>query len=232
MVKKRAPVARETPEERTARLAAAHAEGERMRAEKKADEERRALAYNAMLADLKMPERRYNPQVANFPLWELVRRWEKRREETALGGRGHWLTDREFVMGYPLPEFQRPPVWKEEQQASFIESIWLGLSPGSYVVNDFHHGEWVKAEDREGLHPYFWLLLDGQQRLRAIQAYLEGKFKVLGYHWSDLNELEHRRFGDTQFARVSVYLTTDEQLRDFYNRMNFGGTPHTEEQRA
>jgi Protein of unknown function DUF262 len=233
--KKTDPYANETPEERQARYKLADEERARVAQEKKDAEIAQKAAVEEAIRNFKMPPRRFNPQVANFPMGELIRRFVRAGEEgeTSLGEKRQWLTDREFVMGYPLPEFQRPPCWKEEQQISFIESIWLGLSPGSYVVNDFHHGEWVKLKDgREGLHPLFWLLIDGQQRLRALQAYLEGEFKVFGFRWDELNRLEQRRFEGVQFPRVSVYLTNETELRDFYNRMNFGGTPHTEDQRA
>jgi hypothetical protein len=42
-----------------------------------------------------------------------------------------------MVMGYPLPEWQRPLRWTQEQQTRFLESIWLGIPFGFYVVNKF-----------------------------------------------------------------------------------------------
>lgn len=72
-----------------------------------------------------------------------------------------------------LPPFQRPPVWTVAQQIRLIESFWIGLPVGSYVVN----------EDDDGISPTYaydrWLL-DGQQRWAAIIAYVNDAFPVFG----------------------------------------------------
>lgn len=130
------------------------------------------------------------------------------------------------LMGFILPPFQRPLVWTDEQKIRFIESIWLGYHIGTYVVNSH---KWI---DKDTPHPYDYLLLDGQQRIATIRDYVNDEFPVFGYLYSELTIVDVRKFKSTVFIRSTVNLKTDEELRELYNRLNFGGTAHTEEQRA
>lgn len=61
-----------------------------------------------------------------------------------------------------IPSFQRDFVWKPQQSSHLIESLLLGLPvPGIFLSKD----------EKERL-----LVVDGQQRLRTLQAFYEGKF--------------------------------------------------------
>jgi len=131
-----------------------------------------------------------------------------------------------YVMGMPLPPWQRGLVWNEQQQRRFIESAWLGMHLGMVVINGRRH----TADD--GLHPLSGLLLDGQQRLAAIDAYVRSRFAVSGHYWRDLAPHERARFARTPFTRCEVSLWDEARLRDLYDRMNFGGTPHAPHERA
>jgi len=121
--------------------------------------------------------------------------------------------------GLRLPPFQRPALWTPAQQISFIESAWSGYSLGEVVIT-------------ETADPVFdRLIIDGQQRLGAVAAYLAGAFPVFGFRWSDLDPAEQRIFGqDTVISvfRLSEGLTWP-LLEDIYTRMNYGGTPHRPE---
>lgn len=133
------------------------------------------------------------------------------------------LAGRRSVMGFPLPPWQRPFVWTETQCVKFIESAWLGLNLGTYSFNQ--PDSLNKKLDG--------LLIDGQQRMRAIERYLDDEFPVFGYRWSEVTEVDRRRF-DMSVA-FHAYITSSEDedwLRSYYDLMNFGGTPHTEGQRA
>lgn len=129
-------------------------------------------------------------------------------------------------MGLPLPPWQRGLVWSTTQQQRFIESAWLGLHLGMVVVNGVRHSK------RGTLHPLSGLLLDGQQRLAAIEAYLDSRFAVSGHYWHQLAAHERARFARTPFTRCEVSVWDEARLRDLYDRMNFGGTAHTPDQRA
>lgn len=126
------------------------------------------------------------------------------------------------VMGYFLPTWQRGLVWTEAQKVAFIESAWRGLSLGTYTYN------------QAGLHsPYDNLLIDGQQRLHAVECYLDDQFPVFGYRWSEVTIVDRRFWEMTCHFSSYVTETEDESyLREYYNLTNFGGTAHKETERA
>lgn len=128
---------------------------------------------------------------------------------------------RRRVMGFPLPEWQRPLVWSESQKMRFIESIWLGMPLGTYTLNFLEAG-----------HPLDGLVIDGQQRLAAIEDYVEDRLVVFGGRWSDVSIEDQRRFKATTFARYETRSYEEDFLRRYYDLMNFGGVPHEQDQRA
>jgi hypothetical protein len=131
-------------------------------------------------------------------------------------------TGRRTIMGYVIPDWQRPLVWDESQMISFIESAWRGLPLGTYTYNRDYAGS-----------PYDNLLIDGQQRLYALQCYLEDKFEVFGYRWSEITAVDRRFFSySTPFSSYIMDSSDEKILREYYTLMNFGGTTHTEDQRA
>lgn len=169
----------------------------------------------------KMPEPVMHGSTGNFTMGELVL---NHREPFHERYPGFWPEDAQWLLGFILPPFQRPPVWSVEQSTRFIESAWLGFHLGHYVVNETNRARRPGSTD-------LWLI-DGQQRLRAIKAYLDDEFPVLGHRWSDLDSLEQWAFKNTAFARTSIRESDEAKLRDLYNRLNFGGVAHTEDQRA
>ncbi len=130
----------------------------------------------------------------------------------------------EWLGAFVLPPFQRPPVWSMEQNIRFLESCWLGYDIGRYTIVQ-RHGK---------LDRWDMCLIDGQQRVRALLGYMGNMFPIFGYHFNEVTERDRRHFQNLVFARA--VLTDDDldepKLRDIYNRLNYGGTPHTEDQRA
>lgn len=129
------------------------------------------------------------------------------------------------LLNLVLPPWQRPSVWTEQQQVTFIEGIFLGLGAGFYVVNgsDFN---------QDGSEKYMsgWLI-DGQQRITAIARFIRGEISVFnGVHYADLTRAQRfGRFDNVVFNRYELNYQGDEQvLKSIYRRLNFGGTPHTE----
>lgn len=116
----------------------------------------------------------------------------------------------EFV----IPDFQRGFVWTHQQSVRFIESLWLDIPVGSYMVN------------RMLGHPYDNYLIDGQQRIMAIHLYVTNQIEVLGYTYNNLPDLDKRRFRNLIFPRTEIQETDLSRLKEIYNRFNFGGTPH------
>jgi uncharacterized protein with ParB-like and HNH nuclease domain len=125
-------------------------------------------------------------------------------------------------MGFVLPDWQRGLVWTGAQKVSFIESAWLGIPLGTYSYNQADLGS-----------PNDGLLIDGQQRMSAIQDYLEGQFPVFGLLFADVPLREKRRWEmSTLFACYITETENEAYLRDYYNLTNFGGTAHSEAERA
>lgn len=126
------------------------------------------------------------------------------------------------VMGYCLPTWQRGLVWTRAQQIAFLESAWRGLSLGTYTYNQAGIGS-----------PLDNLLIDGQQRMHAIQCYLDDDFPVFGWHWSEVTIVDRRMWEMTVHFNSYVTETEDEEyLKSYYNLTNFGGTAHKESERA
>lgn len=134
-----------------------------------------------------------------------------------------------YVMGYPLPDWQRGLVWTDEQCIKLIDSIWRRASIGSFMIN--------VVDDTLEPHPYDGLLLDGQQRLHAIQRYLNDEFSTKDIngnevYWSDLPLVCQRRFKNSHFSSIHVNCKSRAKLIEIYNTLNFGGVKHTEAERA
>jgi hypothetical protein len=130
------------------------------------------------------------------------------------------------VLGFKLPEWQRQAVWSDAQSARFLESVWRGANIGAYMLNH--------SMTRDDVHN---VLIDGQQRLRALARYWNGEIAVLGddgnfYLWTDLVEREHAHFLRISFPWISTAYDSDAIMREAYDRHNFGGIAHAENERA
>lgn len=140
-----------------------------------------------------------------------------------------------WVMGYSIPPFQRGDVWSEEQMVRFVESANRGLFLGTYTVNASFGLSEAKRIDEKGNEYYYgdgWLL-DGRQRLTALQTFFDDGFKVKGMLWSEIPENERRGFlMNTKFTVYETRLSNDLAMRELYDLMNFGGTVHELSQRA
>lgn len=147
---------------------------------------------------------------------------------------GYWDQSQPRAGPWFLPPFQRPPVWSDQQKIRFVESAFLGISLGSLVIVDALHCP-MPAADRFAATDRW--LLDGQQRVSALLAYRHDKITVfqgtgVEHRWSDLGEIERRRFHHIQIGLVKVQTDDPTYCREIYDRLNFGGTVHTEGHRA
>lgn len=151
----------------------------------------------------------------------LVRRLQ--RNEIKIPNFGHGDDSLELL------GFQRGFVWRRPQMDRFIESLLLGFPiPGIMLVQQL---------DKR------YLVLDGQQRLRTLQAFYEGvhngkvfslenvalEFKGLTY--KTLNPQQKRTINNT-FIQATIVRTdgTRESLDSVYQvfeRLNSGGTQLT-----
>lgn len=133
------------------------------------------------------------------------------------------------LLSLVLPPWQRKEVWTEDQKRRFIEGIFLGLGTGYYVINGMDYDDDGKSRPMSG-----WLL-DGQQRITAIRDFTMDLLPIFdGIRFSDLDEItRRRRFNRVTFPCFELEYCNDETtLQELYDRLNFGGTPHLESERA
>ncbi len=125
-----------------------------------------------------------------------------------------------------LEGFQRRFVWTKSQSDKFIESLLLGLPvPGIFLVK--------QADGR-------LLVLDGQQRLRTLQAFYKGILKTREYTLDKVQkqydglsyqtlDVEDRRRLDDSIIHATI-VRQDEPSDDqssiylIFERLNTGGT--------
>lgn len=140
----------------------------------------------------------------------------------------------EILGHFYIPPFQRPAVWSDDQMRRLNESIWLGISIGGIVISA--EGKYDRVTKKYPASAD--LLLDGQQRLRSIKAYMKKGLRIFvgtehEHCWDDLSRRQKRRYESTSISYISIDDNHDmERLKEVYNRLNFGGTNHTEDQRA
>jgi len=103
--------------------------------------------------------------------------------------------DREDIC---LPKFQRGFVWDRADRSRFIESLILGLPvPNVFLAQD------SKSNKLN--------IVDGQQRLKSLQAYLNGKFSLSGKYVQE--ELKGRYFSRDVAKAKSSKVLEDRDVR-------------------
>lgn len=137
-------------------------------------------------------------------------------------------TSHRWVMGYPLAPWQREFEWTDEQCVKLIENIWRNAPIGSFMINVMERGE---------RHPFDGIIIDGQQRMTAIQKYLDGEFPTKNIHgedvyWKDVPIVAQRRFRKHSFPSIEIWSEDEKELKEIYNTLNYGGVAHKPEQRA
>ncbi len=169
------------------------------------------------MVERRMPEAVRLGENLNFTIGFALHHRDKYLEDPAKANTaGHRI-----VMGFALPEWQRPIVWDMERQIRFIESAWRGVPLGTYTFN-MKHG-----------HRLHNLLIDGQQRMHALECYITDQFPVFGMKWSEVRKADKNRFDlTTAFHCFRTQSDDEAYLRSYYDLMNFGGVAHTEDQRA
>lgn len=117
------------------------------------------------------------------------------------------------------PQFQRRPVWTEEQASYLIDTILSGLPiPEIYIRSSSS----PRGETR-------YEVVDGQQRIRSILSFgtndleLSGDLvsaKWIGKGFEDLSDTEKTTFWDYKIVVRDVSGATDLEIRDLFKRLN------------
>lgn len=123
------------------------------------------------------------------------------------------VNDLETSRWIKSPYFQRNLVWRELHKVDFIKTIILGLPfPQIFIAK----GE-LNLETRQATS----YVVDGQQRLTAIEEYIAGKFEVDGKYFEDLEDDEKEDFLKYQIPTIDLDLKKDDPiLKDVFMRLN------------
>jgi hypothetical protein len=138
-----------------------------------------------------------------------------------------------------LPDYginlQRPYVWEECQQVSFIENIILEKPVGEFIAV-VEEDDFAKSDGNR-----VYKIIDGKQRLLTIHKFLHNEFPIVvggeKVYYDDFSD-ELKRFfeGRVDYLSGSVYYSdrksdrlSDRTLIQMFNYYNFSGTPQTKQ---
>lgn len=116
------------------------------------------------------------------------------------------------------PPFQRNPVWVTRQKSFLIDTILNG-----YPIPEIYMQETV---DEQGKSKY--IIVDGQQRTRAVLEYIEGKFcidakespNLADLYFEDLTSDQKKTFFQYNFVIRVLPDVPEEELRTIFQRLN------------
>jgi uncharacterized protein DUF262 len=115
------------------------------------------------------------------------------------------------------PPFQRNPVWSVRQQSALIDTILLEYPIPELYMQDI--------TDAEGTQKY--ILVDGQQRTRAVLDYLAGEFELEdesprwpGMAFEDLSGEDKKKLYEYTFVIRLLPDIPDEELSIIFQRLN------------
>ena len=119
------------------------------------------------------------------------------------------------------PNFQRGHIWTEEQQIAYVE-FKIQNGPGSNIIQ-FNCPGWMNDFKKE------MVLVDGLQRLTAVNAFINNEIKVFGNYFEDY-ENNNLILMKIDFIFSINKLKTKKEVLQWYIQINSGGTPHSEEE--
>jgi uncharacterized protein with ParB-like and HNH nuclease domain len=137
------------------------------------------------------------------------------------------MREEEFI----FPNFQRQYVWRPDEASKFIESLLLGLPvPSIFLAKDKYTSKLI--------------VIDGQQRLRTLQFFYEGRFpdgkffklknvipQLEGKTYQDLM-IDDRFTLDNTIIHCLIISESEKSDSIFYlfERLNTTGTPLTNQE--
>lgn len=134
------------------------------------------------------------------------------------------------------PNFQRGITWTEEQQTKFMESILRGYT--NHETNIIRLNDATLAQMNNNFHSASsdlaneTICIDGLQRFTAMQKYMRKELKPFGLSF---DEIESTYYGVSAQGLCFTVAWYDFQFEadviDFYESLNWGGTPHSQSER-
>jgi hypothetical protein len=123
------------------------------------------------------------------------------------------------------PDFQRGHVWTEEQQIAYIEFILSGGKTGRELLLNQSS---FAGRGGGGTEPM--VLVDGKQRLTAVQRFLHDEIPAFGYFYHEFGDKIRMSPSGPNFTFRINDLKTREAVLKWYLEINSGGTPHSKEE--
>lgn len=162
-----------------------------------------------------VPEKREaEVEAAEAQIIELSKRIEFYLTEYSIELLASKMQNGEFV----VPAYQREYTWEQERKSRFVESLLMGL-PIPFLFF------WEMPDGRLEI-------VDGSQRLRAIQEFvigdlrlsdLEGLTLLSGFKFSELPVGRRRKINNRSIRGIVLNEHADEQSRfDLFDRINTG----------
>ena len=114
--------------------------------------------------------------------------------------------------------FQRNPVWTTKQKAYLIDTILRG-----YPIPELYIQEYTDAEGND-----VYVVVDGQQRIRACVEYVAGEFGLdredspewAEMKFDDLGEVYKKKIYSYNFVVRTLPEMDHQQLREMFQRLN------------
>jgi len=131
----------------------------------------------------------------------------------------NWLGMESEIVFDTDPDFQREHVWTEEQQIRFVEFVLRGGKSSMDIY--WNCDTWGKGYNTPVV------LVDGKQRVRAVERFIDGEIKVFGYYYHQFTD---RLPLQARFRMHINDLPTRGEVLQWYLDLNFAGTPHTDEE--
>ena len=111
------------------------------------------------------------------------------------------------------PYFQRDLVWRDLHKVDFIRTILLGYPFPQIFISRGH----IDVQSMTSTS----CVVDGQQRMNAINEYLENKFLVDGRKFSELESTEQENFLKYEVPIIDLDLSeNDPQIKELFKRLN------------
>lgn len=126
------------------------------------------------------------------------------------------------------PDYQRGRVWTEAQQIAFVEGMLRGTVPMDLRRIQINIPHW-EEDDPQGDLPHRIELVDGLQRLTAIERALAGELLLFGKppEFFQGTRYDLKRV-NTWMVKFHVHtFAWREDLLNYYLAINVGGTPHS-----
>lgn len=130
-----------------------------------------------------------------------------------------WLNKRYQAEELQLsPPFQRNPVWTEKQKSYLIDTILNG-----FPIPELYMQEYTDAHGND-----VYVVVDGQQRVRACLEFIRGEFTIFAKDspkWADmtfddLSEQERKKIYNYNFIVRILPEIPDSELRAIFSRLN------------